>query len=75
MMPTFPRSPLSFRTAGFPQYGWKADLSGGPSWVIQAGSLSLLPACAVNLRRFAPQKSSALFRRRAAPKSVTDLGY
>ena len=28
-MPTFPRSPLSFRTAGFPQYGWKAGLSGG----------------------------------------------
>jgi hypothetical protein len=28
MMPTFPRSPLSFRTAGFPQYGWKAGLSG-----------------------------------------------
>ena len=27
-MPTFPRSPLSFRTAGFPQYGWKAGLSG-----------------------------------------------
>jgi len=24
MMPTFPRSPLSFRTASFPQYGWKA---------------------------------------------------
>jgi Domain of unknown function (DUF892) len=23
MMPTFPRSPLSFRTAGFSQYGWK----------------------------------------------------
>ena len=23
MMPTFPASPLSFRTAGFPQYGWK----------------------------------------------------
>jgi hypothetical protein len=29
MMPTSPRSPLSFRTAGFPQYGWKAGLSGG----------------------------------------------
>jgi hypothetical protein len=29
MMPTFPRSSLSFRTAGFPQYGWKAGLSGG----------------------------------------------
>jgi hypothetical protein len=28
MMPTFPRSPLSFRTAGFPQYGWKAGVSG-----------------------------------------------
>ena len=29
MMPTFPRSSLSFRTAGFPQYGWKAGISGG----------------------------------------------
>src|SRR3954468_4509515 len=29
MMPTFPRSPRSFRTAGFPQYGWKAGPSGG----------------------------------------------
>ena len=29
MMPTFPRSPLSFRAAGFPQYGWKAGVSGG----------------------------------------------
>src|SRR5262245_37771312 len=29
MMPTSPRSPLSFRTAGFPQYGGKAGLSGG----------------------------------------------
>jgi hypothetical protein len=28
-MPTSPRSPLSFRTAGFPQYGWKAGLSSG----------------------------------------------
>ncbi len=27
MMPTFPPSPLSFRTAGFPQYGWKVGLS------------------------------------------------
>src|SRR3954467_6122620 len=29
MMPTFPRSPRSFRTAGFPPYGWKAGLSDG----------------------------------------------
>jgi len=27
MMPTFPSSPLKFRTAGFPQYGFKAGLS------------------------------------------------
>jgi hypothetical protein len=31
MMPTFPSSPLRFRTAGFPQYGSKAGLSDGPS--------------------------------------------
>ena len=29
MMPTFPPSPLSFRTAGFPRYGWKAGMSDG----------------------------------------------
>ena len=29
MMPTFPRSSLSFRTAGFPRYGWKVGLSDG----------------------------------------------
>jgi hypothetical protein len=34
-MPTFPRSPLSFRTAGFPQYGWKAGVSGETRHVIQ----------------------------------------
>ena len=27
MMPTFPQSSLSFRTAGFPRYGWKAGMS------------------------------------------------
>jgi hypothetical protein len=29
MMPSFPRPSLSFRTAGFPRYGWKASMSGG----------------------------------------------
>ena len=29
MMPTFPRPPLSFRTASFPQYGWKAGCPSG----------------------------------------------
>ena len=42
MMPTFPRSPLSFRTAGFPQYGWKAGMSSGA--FPMRHSLSLLPA-------------------------------
>jgi hypothetical protein len=27
MMPTFPSSPLKFRTVGFPQYGFKAGIS------------------------------------------------
>src|ERR1700676_4473536 len=27
MMPTFPSPPLKFRTAGFPQYGFKAGIS------------------------------------------------
>src|SRR6476619_4425704 len=29
MMPPFPSSPLKFRTVGFPQYGFKAGVSGG----------------------------------------------
>ena len=44
MMPTFPRSPLSFRTAGFPQYGWKA---GFPSGAFLDHQRLKLPACAV----------------------------
>ncbi len=28
-MPTFPRSPLSFRTVSFPQYGWKTGFPSG----------------------------------------------
>jgi hypothetical protein len=31
MMPTFPSSPLKFRTAGFPQYGFKAGFHRWPS--------------------------------------------
>jgi len=33
MMPTFPSSPLKFRTVGFPQYGFKAGYQAGPSRV------------------------------------------
>src|SRR5215813_4340199 len=45
MMPPFPSSPLSFRTAGFPQYGWKAGYQERPSR--SCVSLSLLPAYTV----------------------------
>ncbi len=31
MMPTFPSSPLKFRTAGFPRYGFKASYQRAPS--------------------------------------------
>ena len=44
MMPTFPRSPLSFRTAGFPRYGWKAGFSDGA--FLAFTRLSLLPTFA-----------------------------
>jgi hypothetical protein len=30
MMPPFPWSPLKFRKAGFPRYGFKAGMSDGP---------------------------------------------
>jgi hypothetical protein len=47
MMPTSPRSPLSFRTAGFPRYGWKA---GPVRWGLPEAlvGLSLLPAYAAS---------------------------
>jgi hypothetical protein len=44
MMPTSPRSPLSFRTAGFPQYGWKVCMSDGT--FLCTRRLSSLPASA-----------------------------
>jgi hypothetical protein len=45
MMPTSPSSPLKFRTAGFPQYGFKAGLSGGafPDGTQLSRRLGLLP--------------------------------
>jgi hypothetical protein len=42
MMPTSPRSSLSFRAAGFPQHGWKAGCRAGPARGVVG--LSLLPA-------------------------------
>jgi len=45
MMPLFPPSPLKFRTVGFPQYGFKAGISDGPS--LPRFCLSLLLACTI----------------------------
>ncbi len=44
MMPTFPRSPLSFRTRVFPGTAGRLAFQAGPSQA--SSSLSLLPACA-----------------------------
>ena len=55
MMPTFPSSPLKSRTAGFPQYGFKASMSDGtclngrsvkPAPDIPSQSISLPPSFA-----------------------------
>ena len=51
MMPTFPSSPLSFRTAGFPQYGWKAGLS--CSAFPHASQVKLTPSMPCASSRFA----------------------
>jgi len=55
-MPTFPSSPLRFRTAGFPQYGSKAGLSDGafPRGVLQPRRIGLRPSSCP------PQQISAL---------------
>jgi hypothetical protein len=51
MMPTFPLSPLSFRTAGFPQYGWKVGLSG--SAFPHIAQVKPAPGIPCSTRRFA----------------------
>ena len=51
MMPTFPLPPLKFRTAGFPQYGFKAGLSEG-AFPKEA------PNCRAHLVCFPPSRSS-----------------
>jgi hypothetical protein len=61
MMPTFPLSPLSFRTAGFPQYGWKIGFSG--SAFPRLAQVKLAPSMPCTPQRFA----SAL----RAPRSFT----
>ena len=65
MMPTFPSPPLKFRTAGFPQYGFKASLSDRA--FLQARNLKPAPGIPVatpqfacTLRPLSPQNKSWL---------------
>jgi hypothetical protein len=60
MMPTFPSSPLKFRTASFPRYGFKASLSDG----------ACLPRVAVKLAPSMPARHHSL--RRPSPASATE---
>jgi hypothetical protein len=57
MMPTFPSPSLKFRTAGFPQYGFKASLSGG--------AFPSAPTCCA--ARFASVLRTRSLRTRVAP--------
>jgi hypothetical protein len=60
MMPTFPSSPLKFRTAGFPRYGFKASLSDG----------AFLPPIAVKRAPRMPAPHGSLLR--PSPASATE---
>jgi hypothetical protein len=71
MMPTFPSPPLKFRTAGFPQYGFKAGLSDGtflqslevkPAPGIPSPHSSLSPSCACTPRLGIPGSVSSASR-------------
>jgi len=60
MMPTFPSSPLKFRTAGFPRYGFKASLSDNAC--PRRGSVKLAPSIPFprrSLRHPSPSSASA----------------
>ena len=65
MMPTFPSPPLKFRTAGFPQYGFKASMS--DSALLQVRSLK--PAPGIRLRPCSLLLSFARFHHRGSPGS------
>jgi hypothetical protein len=75
-MPTFPRSPLSFRTAGFPRYGWKVGLSGGAfPGVIQlkpapgmrwSGLVCVRPSCVSSPQHWHRSESGLWARSRTA---------
>ena len=65
MMPTFPSSPLRFRTAGFPQYDSKAGLSDGacPGGASSA-SLGLRPSFVSPIASILPRSVSRFLAQR-----------
>jgi hypothetical protein len=67
MMPTFPSPPLKFRTAGFPQYGFKASMSDRA--FLQTRSLK--PAPGIRLLPRSLLLPFAHFHHRRSPGSVS----
>jgi hypothetical protein len=67
MMPTFPSPPLKFRTAGFPQYGFKASMSDRA--FVQVHSLK--PAPDIRLLSRSLLLPFARFHLRRSPGSVS----
>jgi hypothetical protein len=49
MMPTFPSSPLKFRTVGFPASGFKASLSDGAC--LQRVAVKLAPSMSMIVKK------------------------
>ena len=68
MMPTFPSSPLRFRTAGFPQYGSKAGLSDGTCPCgASIASLGLRPSFVSPVASILPRSVSRLVAHATPP--------
>ena len=78
MMPTFPSSPLRFRTAGFPRYGSKAGLSVGACpgeadrSTLRRGLPPTFASPAMRLA-FALSRSAALVQRRRRASGLAAL--
>ena len=76
MMPTSPSSPLKFRTAGFPRYGFKAGLSGGacPRGVhVSRRLVCVHPSCPPLANRESPFCAGEVARMSTAVRAFTAL--
>jgi len=76
MMPTSPSSPLKFRTAGFPRYGFKAGLSGGafPHGVhVSRRMVCVHPSCPPLANRESPFCAGGVARMGTAVRAARPL--